>query len=35
MNNKLPENSRLMRALLAMGKEKLACASRRLHCPVP
>ncbi len=35
MNNKLPENSRLMRALLAMGKERLAWACRRLHCPVP
>ena len=35
MTNKLPENSRLMRALLAMGKEKLAWACRRLHCPVP
>ncbi len=35
MNNKLPENSRLMRAFLAMGKEKLAWACRRLHCPVP
>jgi SAM-dependent methyltransferase len=35
MNYKLPENSRLMQALLAMGKEKLAWACRRLHCPVP
>lgn len=35
MNNKLPENSLLMRALLAMGKVKLAWACRRLHCPVP
>jgi SAM-dependent methyltransferase len=35
MNSKLPENSRLMRALLAMGQEKLAWACRRLHCPVP
>jgi SAM-dependent methyltransferase len=35
MNHKLPENSRLMRALLAMGKEKLAWSCRRLHCPVP
>lgn len=35
MNNKPPENSRLMRALLSMGKEKLAWACRRLHCPVP
>lgn len=34
MNHKLPENSRLMRALLAMGKEKLAWSCRRLHCPV-
>jgi SAM-dependent methyltransferase len=35
MNNKLPENSPLMRALLAMGNVKLAWACRRLHCPVP
>ena len=35
MNNQLPENSRLMRALLAIGKVKLAWACRRLHCPVP
>ncbi len=35
MNNKLPEHSRLMRSLLAIGKVKLAWACRRLHCPVP
>jgi SAM-dependent methyltransferase len=35
MINRLPENSRLMRALLAMGKLRLAWALRRLHCPVP
>jgi SAM-dependent methyltransferase len=35
MNNKLQEHSRLMRALLAMGKVRLAWACRRLHCPVP
>ena len=35
MKNKLPENSRLMQALLAIGKVKLAWACRRLHCPVP
>jgi SAM-dependent methyltransferase len=35
MNHKLPENSRLMRALLAIGQYKLAWACRRLFCPVP
>jgi len=35
MNHKLPEHSKLMSALLAMGKVKLAWACRRLHCPVP
>jgi SAM-dependent methyltransferase len=35
MNHKLPEHSKLMRALLYMGKVKLAWACRRLHCPVP
>lgn len=35
MKKKLPKNSRLMRFLLALGKEKLAWACRRLHCPVP
>lgn len=35
MNNKPPQNSRLMRVLLALGKERLAWACRRLHCPVP
>jgi SAM-dependent methyltransferase len=35
MNNALPETSRLMRVLFAMGKERLAWACRRLHCPVP
>ena len=31
----LTKNSLLMRALLAMGQERLAWACRRLHCPVP
>lgn len=35
MNNKLPEKSWLMRALLAIGQERLAWACRRLYCPVP
>lgn len=35
MNDKLRENSRLMRSLLALGQEKLAWACRRLHCPAP
>jgi SAM-dependent methyltransferase len=35
MNHKLLEYSKLMQALLAMGKVKLAWACRRLHCPVP
>ncbi len=30
-----PAKSVLMRALLALGNEKLAWACRRLHCPVP
>ena len=34
MNNKLIENSRLMRFLLFIGMVKLAWACRRLHCPV-
>jgi ubiquinone/menaquinone biosynthesis C-methylase UbiE len=34
MNNKLIENSRLMRFLLSIGMVKLAWACRRLHCPV-
>jgi len=35
MNHKLPEHSKLMCVLLAMGKMRLAWACRRLHCPVP
>jgi len=35
MSNKVPENSLLMRALLALGRVRLAWACRRLHCPVP
>lgn len=35
MIKKLPEKSRLMEVLLAMGKERLAWACRRLYCPVP
>lgn len=35
MDRRLPECSRLMRALLALGQVKLAWACRRLHCPVP
>jgi SAM-dependent methyltransferase len=35
MNNKPPEKSWLMRALLAIGQERLAWACRRLYCPVP
>jgi len=35
MSNTLRESSWLMRALLAIGNEKLAWACRRLHCPVP
>jgi len=35
MNHSLPEYSRLMRALLILGKVRLAWACRRLHCPVP
>lgn len=35
VKNKSPNNSRLMKLLLWMGKERLAWACRRLHCPVP
>ena len=35
MTYRASANSRLMRALLAIGNEKLAWACRRLHCPVP
>lgn len=35
MNHKMPEQSKLMRALIAIGKIKAAWACRRLHCPVP
>lgn len=35
MNHKLPEHSKLMQTLLAVGMVKLAWAFRRLHCPVP
>lgn len=35
MTKKLPERSRLMRFFLAVGKQRLAWACRRLHCPVP
>lgn len=35
MTYRTSANSRLMRALLAIGNEKLAWACRRLHCPVP
>jgi len=35
MKSKLPEYSRLMQVLLAMGSKKWAWASRRLYCPVP
>lgn len=34
-NHSIPEYSRLMRALLALGYVRLAWACRRLHCPVP
>ena len=34
MTKQLPATSLLMRALLAIGNEKLAWACRRLHCPV-
>ena len=35
MKNNFPEQSLLMRALLAVGMVKLAWAFRRLYCPVP
>lgn len=35
MKNKFPENSLLMRVLLAISKKRWAWACRRLHCPVP
>jgi len=35
MKDKQPEHSRLMRAFLAIGKQKWAWACRRLYCPVP
>ena len=35
MKEKQPEHSRLMRAFLAIGKQKWAWACRRLYCPVP
>ena len=35
MNKRPQDKSLLMRALLAIGQEKLAWACRRLYCPVP